>query len=233
MIKKLRTSFLLPAELVSTASRYVAATADLSAADPFIARITGLLTADIATLNAALTAVRTNKLVDDVAAADATRDDLFVGFRDLIDAHKRRTAPAIVAAYEQIWGIIAQAGTTLYRLGYTEQSGKMEALFAELDKAENQAAIATMHADAIYADLKQAQADFVAIYNDRLQEDTLKDYPTLSEAKSKTVPHVNILLDAINILDETTGHTRCSDQSAQQHHQRDYGSRSRTEIQRG
>ena len=116
---------------------------------------------------------------------------------------KRRTSQAIIDAYEQIWPLIEKAGTTLYRLGYAEQSGKLEALFAELDKPENQTALTTMHADGIYADLKQAQADFVTIYNDRLDEDTKKDYPTLSEAKSKTVPHVNGLLDAIDILDET------------------------------
>ncbi|MEQ9468289.1 MAG: DUF6261 family protein [Ekhidna sp.] len=203
MIKQLRTSFLLPAELSETASKYVAATADLSAADPFIARITGLLQTDIDNLNAAITAVRLNKLVDDVAAADALRDDLFIGFKDLVDAYKRRKNQALVDAYEQIWPIIYQAGTRLYTLGYAEQSGKLEALFTELDKPENQTALATMHADGIYADLKQAQADFVTIYNSRLDEDTKKNYPTLSEAKSKTVPHVNILLDAINILDET------------------------------
>ena len=114
MIKKLRTSFLLPAELAETAGKYVAATADLSAADPFIARITGLISADIETLNAAITAVRTNKLVDDVAAADALRDDLFIGFKDLIDAHKRRKSQTLIDAYEQIWPIISQAGTRLY-----------------------------------------------------------------------------------------------------------------------
>ncbi len=203
MIKKLRTSFLMPAELAETASKYVAATATLSTADPFIARITGLITTDITQLNQAITAVRVNKLVDDVAEADAARDDLFIGFKDLIDAYKRRTNPTLKEAYSQIWPIIQQAGTRLYLLGYNEQSGKMEALFTELDKPENISALAAMHADGLYEELKQSQENFASIYNDRLNEDTLKNYPTLKEAKSKTIPHVNILLDALAILEET------------------------------
>lgn len=193
----------MPAELAETANKYVAINANLSTTDPFIARITGLITNDIIQLNQAITAVRVNKLVDDVAAADAARDDLFIGFKDLIDAYKRRTSQTLKDAHAQIWPIIQQAGTRLYLLGYTEQSGKMEALFDELDKAENLAALAAMHADGLYEELKQAQEDFVTIYNNRLNEDTLKNYPTLKEAKSKTTPHVNILLDALAILEET------------------------------
>ena len=38
-------------------------------------------------------------------------------------------------------------------------------------------------------------------YDQRLDEDGKKDYPTLLEAKKATVPYMNILIDAINVLE--------------------------------
>ena len=60
-----------------------------------------------------------------------------------------------------------------------------------------------MNADGYYAELKQAEADFQKLYDQRLDEDGKKDYPTLSQAKKATVPYVNILIDAINVLEVT------------------------------
>jgi len=104
--------------------------------NPFITRITGMLHDDMDELNRAITAVRINNLIDDVSTSDAIQDDLFIGFRELVDAHKRRRKPILVDAYEKIWNVIEKAGTRIYLLGYTEQSGKLEALFAELDNAD-------------------------------------------------------------------------------------------------
>lgn len=203
MIKKLRTSYLLPAELTETISRYLKAMDDVKLKDPFIKRIGGLLETDNETLNQAITAVRINRLIDDVSEADALRDDLFIGFRDMLDAYKRRKSDAISNAYQTVWPILEKAGTRLHALGYTAQSGKMEALFQELDKQENQEALTTLGLTDLYAELKDSQDDFAAIYNDRLDEDTKKNYPTLKDAKRKAIPHVNILIDAIGILEET------------------------------
>ena len=38
-----------------------------------------------------------------------------------------------------------------------------------------------------------------------MDADNKKQYPTLAEAKSKIVPHVNILLGTISILEESPG----------------------------
>ena len=47
--------------------------------------------------------------------------------------NRRRKKPHLKEAYDQVWPIIKKAGTRLYRLGYQEQSGKLKALFQELD----------------------------------------------------------------------------------------------------
>jgi len=202
-MKKLRTSLLLPAELAETTASYLRLIAEAELAEPFIARITTLLTEDLTMLNSAITAVRLNNYVEDVSLADAIRDDLFIGFRDTVDAYARRRDETLLEAYQKIWQLIEKAGTMLYTAGYAEQSGKLEALFAQLDKPTNQEAITLLNATGIYAELKTAQASFTSIYRTRLEADTTIDYPTLRDAKSRIVLHINALLNALYIIHET------------------------------
>lgn len=207
MIRKLRASLLLSAELSETVNAYLKSIAEVIPDEPFIGRITTMLKADLEVLNQAITAVRLNTLVDDVAMADAIRDDTFIGFRDMIDAYKRRRDPEVIKAHEKLWYVIEKAGTMLYRLGYTEQSGKLEALFAEFDQAEYQEALTKLNVLDLYQELKQAQADFTDLYTQRLDVDAGRNYPTLKQAKGQLVPHVNALLNAIDVLYETDTET--------------------------
>ncbi|MDW3192274.1 MAG: DUF6261 family protein [Cytophagales bacterium] len=202
MLNKLRTSLLLPAELVETINSYLEIIPVTESSDAFLNVVTGLLREDVSRLSDAITAVRVNTLVNEVAELDAVRDDLFIGFRDMVDATKRRRDVALVQAHAAVWPVIEKAGTTLYALGYVAQSGRLEALFTELDKANHQTALATMGVNDIYTELKQAQQEFSEKYITRLDVDSQKTYPTMGEAKKKAVTHVNVLIDAINVLEE-------------------------------
>ncbi|WP_109831300.1 DUF6261 family protein [Reichenbachiella versicolor] len=201
---KLRTSYLLPAELAETTANYLKAIQEAGITDPFVLKIVDLLELDLEALQQALVAVRLNQLVSELSKLDALRDDLFIGFRDLVDANKRRRSEVIQEAYNKVWPVIEQAGTGLYRLGYTEQSGKLSALFNELDEEQYQPAMTTMNVKEIYEELKQAQVEFNNLYNERLEADQLADYPTLSEAKSGIAPHLNALISTFDILQSTT-----------------------------
>ncbi len=208
MLNKLRTSLLLPAELVETINNYLEILPSDDTTDPFINTLKDLLVEDVSRLKDAITAVRINTLVTEVAELDATRDDLFIGFRDMVDATKRRRDEALVAAHATVWPVIEKAGTTLYALGYVAQSGRLEALFTELDKDNHQTAMATMGVSDIYVELKQAQQEFSDKYSNRLDADSQKTYPTLGEAKKKAVTHVNVLIEAINVLEEVNPGTQ-------------------------
>lgn len=213
MLDKLSTSLLLPAELADTTNRYrqtlvaegilAGSVDDTANTEPFIETIFSLLDEDQKQLGAALTAVRQNQLVTQLAEADAIRDDLFIGFRDMVDAGKRRRQEAMQEAWQLVWPVIKSAGTRLYALGYAAQSGRMEALIEQLDQAAYQSAIATLQAQAIYDEMKQAQSNFAAIYDKRLTKDVTQQYPTLRDAKVPLVKHLNGLLEAIDILGET------------------------------
>lgn len=207
MLTNLSTSLLLHAELAETVSAYLKTIENTVPDEPFLNRITQMLAEDLAQLKNAITAVRRNTLVDDLVESDAIRDDLFIGFRDTVDTFKRRRSAAMRDAYEKIWQVIEKAGTQLYRLGYTEQSGRLDALLEELDKPAYQEVMATINVTELYAEFKQAQADFSELHNRRLSADADINYPTLRDAKAQMVPHVNALLNAIGVLNETNPET--------------------------
>ena len=203
MVVPLSSSLLLPAELADTMSRYKSTVTGSGIEEPFLNKIMTLFSADLEELNDAITAVRDNPLIDEVAEADAMRDDLFICFRDMVDAYKRRRKPELIAAYEKIWAIIAKTGTTAYKLGYTEESGKLAAMFSELAEPENQAFLTTLNVLDTYTELAESEDNFISIFKSRLDEDLQIQYPTLQQAKNKAVPHVNAFISALGVLDET------------------------------
>lgn len=212
MMEKLRTSFLLPAELADTVLRYQQVLVDgailpneggdTEAREPFLQKVFTFLNDDQKRVQKALTAVRSNLLVEALTEADATRDDLFIGFRDTIDAFKRRKSADLQEAYQLVWPVIKSIGTRLNTLSYAGESGRLDALFEELDQEPFQVALTTLKAKEVYDELKQAQADFVVIHDMRLDKDVKRNYPTLSTAKASMVKHVNILLGTLELLGE-------------------------------
>ncbi len=203
MIKKLSTGLLLPAELIDVMVDYITAVEEATLHEPFITRITDLMGFDVSLLRDALSVAQKDKLVDEVAKADAERDDLFITFIDLVQAHQRLHSPAIEAAFHEIWPVIEEAGTGLHALSYEEQSEKMDQLFESLDATPKQMALGAMNALSIYDDMKESQERFMKIYKNKAKVDARKNYPTLREAKGKAIPHVNALLNAVEILEET------------------------------
>jgi hypothetical protein len=141
--------------------------------------------------------------VEELAKRDAIRDDLYIAFRDSVNAFKRRRDETLQRAYLAVWSVISNIGTTAYRLGYAEQSGKMNAFFRKMEEVDLQVALNTLQLTDLYQELKEAQADFEETYSMRIQEEVRKDYPTLHDAKNELVPKVNALLTALEVLEES------------------------------
>lgn len=205
MVIRLRTSYLLPAELADVTKTIIFTVKDSGITESLILRLLGLLQIDLDLLNVALTAVRKNELIEEVSEADAVVDDMFLAFRDTVEVGKRRRDKASVMAYQRVWRVLEKADLRLYRLGYAEKAGKLSALLAELDKPEFQADIALLRATELYNDLKLVESEFDSLYSSKLDADNQRKYPTLAEAKSKIVPHINILLGTISVLEESPG----------------------------
>ena len=205
MVVKLRTSYLLPAELADVTKTFITTIRNAGILESLILRLLGLLQIDLDLLNAALTAVRKNELIEEVAEADAVLDDMYLTFRDTVDICKRKRDKESAMAYQRLWRVLEKADLRLYRLGYAEKAGKLSALLNELDKPEFQADIALLGVTEAYSDLKLAESEFDGLYNSKLDFDNQQKYPTLAKAKSQIVPHINILLGTISVLEESPG----------------------------
>lgn len=207
MILPLHTSYLQYGELADTTQAYLQKVSETDPTVPFLQKITDLLEDDLVTLQEALTAVRINRLIQAVSEADALRDDLFIAFKEMLRALQRRPEAPYREGYQALWPLLEQAGLQLYILGYAEQSGRMEALLGALDEDVNQTHLANMGLTDLYNSLKQSQENFSELYEQRLDVDSQKDFPTLSDAKRKLVPHLNMLLNAVQLLFESEPET--------------------------
>ena len=78
MITKLRTSFLLPAELSETTSKYINLTEQAGVVEPYVQKLLVLLKGNVQDLNKALTRLTVNSKVEATAEADGVRDDLMI-----------------------------------------------------------------------------------------------------------------------------------------------------------
>ena len=204
MLKKLSTSLLLHEELAETIKKFEEVIRQLGISHEFLLLVLNLLSTDVTRIREAIAAQRHNKKVGSVAEADAQREDSFVGFKEHVESARRRRDPAVKEAYEAIWPIFEAVGTQIYRLGYVEQSGKLEALFEKLDQPENQAYLITMRAEDYYAELREAHQEFLVLSGEKRSEDELLQYPTLDAAKSAAVPHVNAFLSIVSVLWEVS-----------------------------
>ena len=201
MIYKLRTSFLLSAELSETTSKYILLTEQAGVAEPYVQKLLLLLKEDVKDLSRALTRLTVNSKVEATAEADRVRDDFMIAFSDMVDIGKRRRDPESVAAYKKVYAVIEKVGLRIYRYGYTEKSGRLAALFEELDKPEFQTAIATLKADELYIELKAAEAAFLGAYSQRLNVESSDNSPKIEDARRKVIPHLNIFLGVLSTLE--------------------------------
>ena len=90
MVVKLRTSYLLPAELANIANTFVETVKASGISESLILRLLDFLEIDLDLLSISLTAVRTNEFIEEVAEAGAVLDDIFLAFRNTVEVRKRR-----------------------------------------------------------------------------------------------------------------------------------------------
>ena len=210
MIEKLKTSLLEPIELLEITTQYRQVLEDLkivqgkgaalAAKEPFLQKLLVLMEADGKQLTDALAAVRKNNVVSRLAQANKSSDDLFISFKNVVNASRLRRTKELSQAHQLVWPVIEQAGTRLYRLGYKRKAGLLLSMFAELDKAPYQAALAALKAREVYFELKNAQADVERVYQQKVKHDQKLQAPTVTETKAPVIQHLYVLLGALGVL---------------------------------
>ncbi len=191
------------AELSELTSNYLSTIETQLPQNSFLMDIVAFIRPKLSNLYAALAAIRINSLVEEAFELDQIRDNAFIVFRDMIQAYEKTDDPKEQEAYKQLWAVIEKTGTRLYGEGYIEQSGRLKTLFSEMDKADKKAAIATLGIEQRYEKLKIAEQNFKKTYNERLEEDARKNYPTVKKSRAALTPLVNDLIPVLRYIVRT------------------------------
>ncbi len=128
---------------------------------------------------------------------DVKRDDGFISLRDYTRSECHSADPARVEAALKVYEAVVNVGTTIYKLGYVDETAKLEALFSELDKPEMQAALQAIEATGRYETLKAAQLEFEATYKDKTITESEINYPLVKDSKIKIAKALNWLLSYV------------------------------------
>lgn len=138
-----------------------------------------------------------NEITEQLAAADAVRDDRFIGLRMYVDAASYRGLAGWEEAASRIRKIIDRYGADLYKQGYATQSASVNNLLTDL-QAEGAAADmalieATPWADAVQA----AQSGFETLFEQRMSEEQDDVLPIVESRKAL----VNDLRNLMNMIE--------------------------------
>ncbi len=191
------------AELSELTNNYLAIIETHLPENSFLMAIVALIKPKLHKLYAALAAIRINSLVEEAFHLDQIRDNAFIVFRDMIQAYEKTDIAEEQTAYKQLWAVIEKVGTRLYDEGYIEQSGRLKTLFQEMDKEDKKTAMATLGITQRYEKLKTAQQNFKEVYNERLEEDAQKNYPTISKSRAALSPLVKDLIPVLRYIART------------------------------
>lgn len=200
MIQDLHTSFMLPAELISTTDSILTILQPVTTEESFLQKLHDTLLQDIKELQSVLGRERGSETTQQLLEKDEFRDSNYVAFRDYVKACTKRPQAEVAQAAELIIAIIRKQGWTLYALSYPQESAALRMLFDDLSTPEATAAIQTIGAETWLNDLKNAQAAFDEMYQTKISTAQAEDFPLLRDAKTKLGRDLAALLESVRIL---------------------------------
>lgn len=104
-----------------------------------------------------------------IAEADAQRDKLFAGIKIYIRGFERLPNMPGYADAMALLEVFKTYGLDLDKLNYAAETAQMNKLLADLEKPGNAAKLKTLNLTEYTAQLKQAQADFEALYAEQAE----------------------------------------------------------------
>ena len=142
---------------------------------------------------------------DEIAMADSTRDDLFIGLKANISSYKYHPEEGKRNAANELLAALPPGGKSITGLSYKIQTAALEKLFNDID-SNHTGDLTTLALNDWYGQLKQAQADF----EQKLAEYTLQkaDKDALSTAtnlRPALIEELRKLLAYIPVQAEITG----------------------------
>ena len=202
MIEELYTSLLLPSELNTISTRIVNVIKTVNTDYALITQIIDLIENDIEKMEDALNKERGSKYTEEIQHRDSIRDTAFISLRDSIKSSSNRLNPTISKDGKQLLEIINKHGWTLYRLPYSQESARIKMIIDDFETTEANAAMARIGAIPCLGEFKTAQADFEKIYNEKISQESKKNFPLIKDAKTVLSRHITTLIFNLGVLEE-------------------------------
>ncbi|MBN2007809.1 hypothetical protein JW960_00525 [candidate division KSB1 bacterium] len=73
----------------------------------------------------------------------------------------------------------------MYRLGYTVESSQLQVLITDLESSKAHEAIQAIGAEQWLADMKETQQLFEVLYQQKVDAESVEDYPLLVEKRKQ------------------------------------------------
>jgi hypothetical protein len=201
MLMDFSITLLFPAELRTLVQRIVQIARELGL-DGFLQKLLVLIGQDEKDLENVLVRQRESEFTALLANADNERDEAFKAFRNFVNACTGRKNVEVATAAGWLTDLIRKHGWTLYGFANPQESAALNLLFKDLDQPKAAEAIQRIGAETWYADLKEAQAAYESLYQNKVSTEAQENYPQLREAKFKLGRHVQLLLECIDTLHE-------------------------------
>ena len=172
-----------------------------------LASLADKLTKAVEALSSVLVKIQPKDKTQVIQSADMVRDRSFLALRTALESLAHRRDAATVQQAMLLLDIFHQHGWDLHNRSYATESSRMVDLLNDLEsRAELTAAITSLKLSDVVAELKLAQQEFEAAYQDRTLVSAAMLTATGKEASKEVVATSTALFQAIDSL-YTVTHT--------------------------
>lgn len=121
-----------------------------------------------------------------VAEADKKRDQLYNGFKAFLKGYTVSGLLPNHAEAEKVYEVFKVYGLNLSSLNYAEESAQLRRLVADLESPNIYPFVEQLGATNLFTQLKQAQAEFDAIFSEQVQSNAeLRNLPSATNTRAE------------------------------------------------
>jgi len=128
---------------------------------------------------------------------DMVRDHSFIGLRDYVNSFVHSKDPEKALAAVKLSGIIQTIGNGIYKLGYLDETAKLNSLLTALKTPEATQALETISATEWFTNLETDQKDFELAFQSKVDTESAINYPLLKESKGTISKTLKALLNYV------------------------------------
>lgn len=134
--------------------------------------------------------------------SDKFRDDSFLGLRSYIHTYTFAVDPAKRAAAVSLEFTLGTVGRNIHRLGYVDQTAKMNTLIENFSTEGSQQHLTTINGTEWFTEMVTAQKNFETVYQTKTSTESAIDLPLLKDSKKKVT---NALFPLLTYIETNEG----------------------------